>query len=183
VSGEEQRRIPHVRELAVMGDFAVIGGFSAFFLGRLLTGYPGGLERLLARSGIPPERRDDVLRAVGALIHVGANWRLEHESGSGSGTNVAQEADPHASSKRGPLPSTHENGVASATPSEASPILSTKEVAGCLGVSTRLVRRLASTGALPGQRDAGGRCQFAILDVAAERERRVSQQREQRAGA
>jgi hypothetical protein len=50
VRGEQHLRIPHVRELAVMGDFAVIGGYSAWFVGRLLTGYPGGLERLLARS-------------------------------------------------------------------------------------------------------------------------------------
>jgi hypothetical protein len=42
-----------VRELAVDGDFALIGGFSAHFLGRLLMGYPGGVERLLARSGNP----------------------------------------------------------------------------------------------------------------------------------
>jgi hypothetical protein len=92
---EEQRRIPHVRELAVVGDFAVIGGYSAEFLGRLLTGYPGGIERLLARSGIPIERGDDVLRAVAALVRVGTTWRLEQEACSGSGTSVDERADRH----------------------------------------------------------------------------------------
>jgi len=45
-----ERRIPRVRELAVVGDFAVIGGFTALFLGRLLSGYPGGLEQLAVVS-------------------------------------------------------------------------------------------------------------------------------------
>jgi hypothetical protein len=49
---EEQRR-PHVRELAVAGDFALVGGFSAFLVGRILSGYPGGLERLLCAVGNP----------------------------------------------------------------------------------------------------------------------------------
>jgi hypothetical protein len=75
-------RVPQIREVAIADSFALISGYSAEYLGRLLTGYPGGLERLLARSGVPPDRRDDVLRAVGALLHVGASWRLEHEAGS-----------------------------------------------------------------------------------------------------
>jgi hypothetical protein len=176
VSSQEQRRIPHVRELAVVGDFALIGGYPAWFLGRLLTGYPGGLERLLARAGIPSERRDDVLRASGALIHVGTAWRLDQEghAGSGSGTAFDEEADPHARSKCGLLPSTHQNGDAFTAAREASPFLGTSEAAVALGVSARLVRRLASTGALRGQRDAGGRWQFAPADVAAERARRMN---------
>jgi excisionase family DNA binding protein len=178
-----QRRVPHVRELAVLGDFAVIGGYSAWFLARLLTGYPGGLEPLLARSAVPPDRRDDILRAVTALGHVGVSWRLEHASGSGSGTAFGKKADPPAGSKRGPLLSPHENGETSTAAREASPILGTTEVASALGVSTRLVRRLAGSGALPGQRDAGGRWQFSAADVATERERRVNQQRDGRAVA
>ena len=80
---EEQLRVPHVREVAVIGSFAVIGGHAAWLLGRLLSGYPGGLELLLARSGISADRGGDVLRAVGALVHVGTSWRLEHEAGPG----------------------------------------------------------------------------------------------------
>jgi excisionase family DNA binding protein len=172
---DEPRRVPVVREVAIADSFALIGGFSAHFLGRLMSGYPGGLERLLVRSGIPPDRRDDVLRAVGALVHVGANWRLEHEVGSGSGTSPSAVTDLRAPSKRdGFSSSIHENGEASTAAREASPILGTSEVASVLGVSPRLVRRLAATGDLPGHRDAGGRWQFTVADVAAERERRMS---------
>jgi hypothetical protein len=171
---DEPRRVPHVRDIAVAGDFALIAGYPAELLGRLLTGYPGGLERLLARSEIPSERRDDVLRAVGALAQVGTVWRLEQERRSGSGTAFDEEVDPHAPSKRGLLPSTYENGEASTAAREASPTLGTSEVASVLGVSTRLVRRLAQTGALRGRRDAGGRWQFTVANVAAERERRMT---------
>lgn len=174
MSGGEHRRIPHVRELAVIGDFAVIGGYSAEFLGRLLSGYPGGLERLLARSGVPPERRDDILRAAGALVHVGAQWRIEQEAGSASGTAPSASANPSAPSQRG-LSSRDRNGEAPFPSSGASPFLGATEVANVLGVSPRMVRRLGSTGALPGQRDAGGRWLFAAVDVAGERDRRMNQ--------
>jgi hypothetical protein len=97
---EEQRRIPHVRELAIVGDYAVIGGHSAFFLSRLLGGYPGGLERLLARSGIPAERADDVMKAVSALVYVGTIWQLEQESASASGTGLDSDAGSHVRSSR-----------------------------------------------------------------------------------
>jgi hypothetical protein len=63
--------VPQIREVAIADSFALIGGYPAWFLGRVLGDYPGGLERLLARSGIPSKRREDVLRAVGALIHGG----------------------------------------------------------------------------------------------------------------
>jgi helix-turn-helix protein len=171
------RRIPLIREVAIADSFALIGGYPAELLGRLLTGYPGGLERLLARSGIPSERREDVLRAVGALVHVGTAWRFEQERGSGSGTSVDGEAGPHAPSSRGLLPLTHQNRDGSPTAArEASPILGTSEVASALGVSPRFVRRLASMGAFPGRRDAGGRWQFDVADVAAEHERRMTAQ-------
>jgi hypothetical protein len=176
---EEQRRIPHVRELAVAGDFALIGGFSAFFVGKILSGYPGGLERLLARSGLPAERRNDVLRAVGALVHAGAKWRVEGEAGSGSasgsGTVPSAFAAPCAPSRRAVPFEAHRIGEASPAAREASPFLGSAEVASVLGISPRMVRRLASSGALPGQRDAGGRWLFAAVDVAAERARRMSQ--------
>jgi excisionase family DNA binding protein len=185
VSRQEQRRIPHIRELAVVGDYAVIGGHSAFFLGRLLGGYPGGLERLLARSGIPAERCEDVLKAVAALVHVGTTWQLEQESGSGSASGTRRGAEVgspvRSSSHDGFSKST--NGTPSMSARETSPFLGTSEAAVALGVSTRLVRRLASTGALRGQRDAGGRWQFAAADVAAERDRRVSERRERSAVA
>jgi hypothetical protein len=94
-----------------MGDFAVIGGYSAHFLGRLLTGYPGGLERLLARSGVPADRRGDILRAVGTLVHVGASWRFEREASSGSGTMHGAAADLCALSKRDGSSSVDRNGL------------------------------------------------------------------------
>jgi hypothetical protein len=128
------RRVPVIREVAVLEDFAVIAGYSTEFLGRLLTGYPGGLERLLARSGVAAERRDDVLRAVGALVHVGTSWRLKHEGGSGSGTSPGGLVDPGAPSQRG-LSSRDRNGETSPAARGASPFLGTAEVASALGVS------------------------------------------------
>jgi hypothetical protein len=171
---EEQLRVPHVREVAVIGNFAVIGGHAAWLLGRLLSGYPGGLELLLARSGISVDRRGDVLRAVGALVHAGTNWRLEHEAGSGSGTSPSATVAPRAPLHRVGFFPIERNGEVSSAAREASPLLGTTEVASILGVSTRLVRRLASAGALSGQRDVGGRWQFAPADLAAERTRRMS---------
>jgi excisionase family DNA binding protein len=164
-------RVPQIREVAIADSFAMIGGFPAWFLGRVLLGYPGGIERLLARSGIPPDRRDDVLRAVGALAHVGIAWRLAQERGSaGSGTNIAEAAEPHARShheQRAP-------GNASPVAGEPLPLLNTGEAAAALHVSTRFVRRLAATGALPARRDGGGRWLFTAAAVEAERERRMS---------
>src|SRR5688572_5483687 len=81
------RRVPHVREVAVAGEFALIGGYAAWFLARLLEGYPAGLERLVARSGLSPDRRADIFQAARALADAGARWRLEHDGrGSSSGT-------------------------------------------------------------------------------------------------
>ena len=51
--------------------------------------------------GAPPDRRDDVLRAVGARVHVGTNWRLRHELDSGSGTAPSALQNPCAPSQRG----------------------------------------------------------------------------------
>jgi excisionase family DNA binding protein len=170
---DEPRRVSVIREVAIADSFVLVGGYPAWYLGRVLRGFPGGLEALLVRSGIPPERRDDVLRAVGALVHVGTAWRLDQERGSGSGTNVDEGADPHAPSRRGLLLSTR-GSIEASTSRAASPVLGTSEVASALGVSPRMVRRLAATGDLPGHRDAGGRWQFTVADVAAERERRMT---------
>src|SRR3954452_18101803 len=82
-------RVPHVREAAVAGEFALIGGYAAWFLHKIVEAPPGGLEATLARSGVPLDRRADVLRAWRALGEVGGQWRLEHglrAAGSGSGT-------------------------------------------------------------------------------------------------
>jgi Helix-turn-helix domain len=178
MSEEQQRRIPHVRELAVAGDFALVGGFSAFFVGKILCGYPGGLARLLSCSGIPAERCEDVLKAVAALVYVGTAWQLEQgsgsASGSASGTRLGSEAGSHVRSSSHDGFSKSKNGALSMSAREASPFLGTSEAAAALGVSTRMARRLASTGALRGQRDAGGRWQFAPADVAAERTRRMN---------
>ena len=153
-----ERRVPHVREVAVAGDFALIGGYSAWFLARVLAGYPGGLERLVARSGLPPERRADVMRALAALQEAGARWQLGRISTSGSPEVDGTDADVR--SKR------------ASSRSELS-LLSAGDVAGVLGVSDRRVRQLVSEGRLTAERDAGGRLRFERADVAAFVERRL----------
>ena len=77
-------RVPAVREVAVVGDTAIVRGYSAWFLHRVLRGYPGGLEALLSRSGVPEEKRRDILLAQAALGQAGAMWRLAAASTSGS---------------------------------------------------------------------------------------------------
>ena len=62
----EPLRVPAVREVAVAGDSAIVRGYAAWFVHRVLRDYlPGGLEALLARSGVPQEKRRDVLLAQG----------------------------------------------------------------------------------------------------------------------
>jgi hypothetical protein len=98
VSERPSLRVPQVREAAVAGQYAIVGGCSAWLISRLLSGYPGGLEQMLVRNGIPEDRRDDVLRAVGALAHVGAEWRVAQ--GSGSGTELAPESQVERAIRR-----------------------------------------------------------------------------------
>jgi hypothetical protein len=177
VVSEVERRVPHVREVAIVGEFAVIGGASAWLLHCLLIRYPGGgLERLLLRSALPPERRRDVLRASRALAEVGAAWRLEHAlAGSSSGT-------PSATDRAGDLPSKREQDrrveleredeAAFAFPARA---LSASDTARVLGLSSRRVRVLAETRSLRGYRDSGGRWWFAADVVEVERKRRMKE--------
>jgi hypothetical protein len=71
--------VPHVREAAVAGDSALIGGCAAWFLHGIVEATPGGLEATLARSGVPLDRRADVLRA----------WRVLARSAASGGSNTA----------------------------------------------------------------------------------------------
>lgn len=45
-------RVPQIREVAIADSFAFVGGYPAWYLGRVLRGFPDGLEALLVRSGI-----------------------------------------------------------------------------------------------------------------------------------
>jgi hypothetical protein len=150
----EPLRVPAVRDVAIAGDTALVRGYPAWFLHRVLRGYPGGLEALLARSGVPQERRRDILQAQLALGQAGALWRLE-SAASTSGSPEGDESD-------------------AALPSEGAmrSLLSAADAASVLGVSDRQVRALALSAHLRGQRDPGGRWWFAPADVHAERERR-----------
>jgi hypothetical protein len=66
-------RVRHVREVGAAGSFVLIGGWPAWYLHRVLRDYPGGLERLLARSGVGPEKRIAVEGCRG-FRPVGARW-------------------------------------------------------------------------------------------------------------
>jgi len=141
----ELPRVPHVRESAVAGDFALIGGYPAWFLHRLIEATPGGLEATLARSGVPLDRREGVLRAWRALGEVGGRWRMA-TSTSGSAEGQAEER---------PVGS-----------------LSASDVGVVLGITARAVRLLATAGILAGRREHG-RWIFTTADVAAEQTRRA----------
>jgi hypothetical protein len=159
VSDEAQRRVPHVREAAVAGDVALVGGYSAWFLGRVLQTFPGGgIESLVARAGVPPGRQNDVLRAVAALVHVGAEWWLA--TGRGSVSASGSEVDDRGEA---PVRSTL----------HGSSFLSAQDAARVLGLTDRRVRMLADKGLLRGRRDPGGRWQFDPAAVMAERDRRM----------
>lgn len=144
----ERPRVVRVGEVAMVGDHALIGGYAAWFLARMIEGFPGGLEPLLARSGVPPERRQAVRRAACALEEAGAAWRLAHAARAS--TSGSDEGADRSSAVR----STHGH-------------LGAPEVASILGVSSRRVRMLADEGELRGERDAGGRWLFDPTEVAA----------------
>jgi hypothetical protein len=154
-------RVAHVNEAAVAGDTALIRGYAAFFLAEALGRLPGGIEALLARSGVPADRRLDVLRAYEALREVGGAWRVAlaaAASGSSSGTRGGQGGGEGVPSGRGSFPSRR---------------LSARETAAVLGVSDRYVRELgASSGLLGGERDSSGRWSFDAAAVEAELTRR-----------
>jgi hypothetical protein len=160
---DEPRRVPCVEGVAVAGNYALVSGFAAWFLARLLQSYPGGgIESLLARARVAPDRHDDVLRACAALARVGSAWQLEHEAMSASGRELDEPAGP---------------AVRSARHGGTSP-LSAQDAGRILGLSDRQVRRLADKGLLRGRRLPGGRWEFAAADVAAERDRRMTDRQE-----
>jgi hypothetical protein len=135
---DEERRVPHVRVVAVAGDFALVAGFPAYFLARLLLALPGGLAAQLGRYGLPPEQHADVLRAIDALRHAGAAWQLEQarQAASASGSDRTGGTDSRIRSGRGDA------------------LLTSKDVAVILGVTPRRVRMLAEHGGcLRGHRD------------------------------
>src|SRR5215210_5042918 len=83
-----QQRIPRVAQIgeaAVVGQHALVGGYAAWFLARVIENTPGGLERVLARSGVPLERRVSVLQAHAALGEAGTRWQL-NRAGATAGT-------------------------------------------------------------------------------------------------
>ena len=149
----EALRLPAVRDVALAGDTALVRGYSAWFLHRVLRGYPGGLEALLARSGVPQKRRRDILQAQLALGQSGAMWRLAAASTSGSAEG--EESDPGL----------HSEGAMRS-------LLSARDAAVLLGISDRQIRALAGSAHLRGCRDSGGRWLFAAADIDAERKRR-----------
>ena len=149
----ESLRVPAARDVALAGDTALIRGYPAWFVHRVLRGYPGGLEALLSRSGVPQEKRRDVLLAQAALGQAGAMWRLAAASTSGSAEG--EEGGPGL----------HSEGAMRSR-------LTARDAAVVLGISDRQIRALASSAHLRGCRDPGGRWWFAAADIVAERERR-----------
>jgi hypothetical protein len=158
VSGPK-RRVVHVQEVALVGDFAVLGGYPAWFLAGVLTRHvPGGIDALIAKSGVRAELRADILRAVDALEEAGAAWRLAQAVAGSASTSGSADGEL----------------VVGDVPSERGDrqILSARDAASCIGVTDRQIRALATAGALPGSRDSGGRWWFRAEDVNAERARR-----------
>jgi hypothetical protein len=158
-----ERRVPHVREVAVMPgrDAVVLGGFTCWLLVGLIEKIPGGVETIVARAALTEQEREDVLTAVKALRIVGGLWRLEQRgaaSVSGNAEEVVRELD---------VPSNR------ATPTGDPRTLSSREAASVLGLTDRQIRGLAMAGRLPGRRGSDGRWAFLAADVAAERDRRV----------
>jgi hypothetical protein len=147
------RRVVHVASVGVAGDFALIGGRTAWHLGRVLAQprLRGQLEAMVARLAMPPEDRLDVLRACEALLKAGAEWRAI--SVSGSATRARPDEGRHSE----------------CVPSGAS--ISAQEAAAILGLSDRRVRQLAP--ALGGWEDSGGRWRFSSERIGAEREHRT----------
>ena len=141
-------RVAHVDEAAVAGDFALVGGYPAWFLHRLIEATPGGLEATLARSGVPLDRRAGIIQAWQALGDVGARWRMA-ASTSGS-------AEGHPDERRIGSMSASDLGVV-------------------LGITARAVRLLATAGILAGRREHG-RWIFTTDDVAAEQARRAERE-------
>jgi len=143
---------PRVTGAAVAGDIALIGGYPAWFLHKLIEATPGGLEATLARSGVPLDRRAEVLQAWSALGEVGGRWRM---ATSASGSAERQPAGEAQGSSDGHL--------------------SASDVGVVLGMTSRGVRMLATAGILAGRREHG-RWIFAAADVAAEQTRRAERE-------
>jgi len=95
-----QPRVAHVRDVAISGDSVSLRGYSAWFVRKALEGAKGGFEGLVARSGVPPERRVDLLRAR-STKHVGcrATW-MPKPSASGSNGSSRASCSRRASQHR-----------------------------------------------------------------------------------
>jgi hypothetical protein len=154
----ELPRVAHVNEVCTLGEHAVVGGFPAWFLFRLLADLPGGLDAKLGRYGLPPERHAAVLRAVAALEHAATAWRLNRAT-SASGSDQTSDVEAAVRSQ----------GVSGMS----EQLLPARDAASVLGLTDRGVRLLASQGRLAGSRDSAGRWFFHRDVIAAERERRV----------
>ena len=143
-------RVPHVREVAVAGDVALIGGGAAWFLAYVLSErLPGGIESALEAMCVGPRGRDTIRRAYLALEEVGARWQAERSaSARGNGEGPAAAA-----------------GLAS------DEWITSKQAALLLDRSPRRVRQLAIAGDLPGRLRAG-RWELVRREVLGFRERR-----------
>ncbi len=129
--------VVRVRESAVVGGFALIGGLPAWAVSSLLRNFPGGVEKALARNGVPPARVRDVLRAVEALELVAADWR------TGAGAPSAPL-----------LPSGNEERQFADSPARSDD-MSADDAAVILQRTSRRVRQAAAMGELPGHRERG----------------------------
>jgi hypothetical protein len=139
-------RVPHVVEAAVAADVALIGGYAAWFLHELIEATPGGLGATLARSGVPLDRRAEVLRAWAALGEVGGRWRM------GASTSGRPEGQPD------------EQRIGS---------MSASDVGVVLGITARAVRWGPRAARPRAGGPPHGRWVFAAADVAAEQTRRA----------
>lgn len=142
----EQRRVPLVEDVAIVGNHALIGGAAAFLL---LPALREGLEARLRECG--PEAQETMVRTYQALYEVAAGWQAKHAA-SPAGNREAAVPEPSLVSESWCL---------------------SKHAAAMLGVTPRRVRQLVGLGDLTG-RLHGGRLEVLEREVLELVERRAA---------
>lgn len=141
-----QRRVQHVVDVAVAGDYVLVGGGAAWLI---LPALREGLDARLRECG--PEAQETMVRTYQALYEVAAGWQAKHAA-SPAGNGEAAVPEPSLVSESWCL---------------------SKHAAAMLGVTPRRVRQLVGLGDLTG-RLRGGRLEVLEREVLELVERRAA---------